>query len=92
MKLRNIRRKWKAPEKVLEFLKGERQWRRSERIANAQYELRSATDNAQKRFWEDVLRALGAKVPGRVQQRPRKPQRTQKHIPQTPAAAIPLAA
>lgn len=72
----NRRKKWQTPPKVAEYLLGERQWRRAEKIGHAQYQLKVASDNGQKRFWEDVLRALGAKVPGRVvkfTQRHRKP-------------------
>lgn len=85
--MRNNRRKWKAPAKVLEYLKGERQWRRSEKIGNAQYQLRAATSNTHKRFWEDVLRALGARVPGRVAKFPqRHPKPAQGNVPAALAA------
>lgn len=44
--------------KVEQFLKGERQWTRALRIANAQYQLRIAKKDMQD-FWVEILRANG---------------------------------
>jgi hypothetical protein len=46
---------------VLDYLKQDRQWRRIDRIAHAEYQLARATIDVDRRFWLAVLTADGAR-------------------------------